>query len=125
MNKRTYTKYAPVKEELVAERISFFKCKDMNKYAECVDKAAETFEEFKEEAECDALEYLEITDRMFEDTMDECKEDKEAFAQMQKDEKEIRFSLEKERELTESKEVVKQIYIQKITEDFTIEMNLA
>ena len=124
MNKRTYTKYAPLKEEMVAERVAVFKTKDMAKYAECVDNAAEAFEDLKEEAMCDALEYLDIPDEMYELTMKESKDDLQTYAQLQKDETDIRFSLEKQRELTESKDVVKAIYIQKLTDDYTAEMNL-
>ena len=82
MNRRTYTKYAPLKEEMVAERVAVFKTKDMAKYAECVENAAEAFEELKEEAQLDALEYLEIPDEMYELTMKESKEDAQTFAQM-------------------------------------------
>ena len=43
---------------------------------------------------------------------------------MQNDETEIRFSLDKPRELTESKEVIKMIYMQKLTDDYTAELEL-
>ena len=75
MLKRAYTKYAPVKEEMAAERIRIFKAKDMAKYAECVANAAEAFEDLKDEAQDDALEYLDIPDEMYEQTMKESKDD--------------------------------------------------
>ena len=111
---RTFKKYAPRKQELMNERIEHLKQKKQEEYERCVKLAADEFEKIGKEAKHDALMFLEIKEKVYEDTLAEAKETPQLMVQMQKSEARIRLSLEEKREITESRDVLKTIIMEKI-----------
>ena len=74
---------------------------------------------------CDACEFLEIPDAMWEKSIEEAKKTPATMRQMQKDEMDVRFSVEEDREIKHTKDAIKEVYMQKIKDDFKAEMDLA
>ena len=125
INKRAYSKFVPRKLEMMEERLGYFKAKNMQKYVESIKQSASEYEVIIKEASLDALRHLDITEKDFEASFLEARSNPEMMVKLQKSEENVRLEVDKPKELIESKDEIKQMYMQKIKMDFDVEMKLA
>ena len=59
--KHSYVKFLPRKYELMNERLIYFQQNDMQKYKDCIVKAAKEYEAIMKESTIEALQFLEIS----------------------------------------------------------------
>ena len=74
INKRAYSRFVPRKQEMMEERLGYFKTKNMQKYVESIRNSATEYEAIMKEAAADALSFLDISEKNFETSFMECRQ---------------------------------------------------
>ena len=97
----------------------------MGEYCKTVRQAMHEFEDVNTVTINDALQYLEVEDKVYNQSLEEAKQDPQTMQVLLMVEEETRQSFEPGREVTESREVIKKIHKERLNQDFAVEMSLA
>jgi len=125
INKRAYALFVPRKMEMMEERLGHYKTKNMQKYVESIKQSATEYERIMKESSQDALGFLDISEKNYEASFIAAKGNQTLWQELQKNEQEVRMLVDKPREIVESRDEIKNIYLTKIKADFDCEMRMS
>ena len=121
----TYRAYAPVKEQLMEQRLVHFRAGRRREYAELIGRASQVYQLFLKATARLAAEHLDSDENSFDLSVQEARKNQAVACKLQLDEELARLRVEKPREVLHSRDEIKAIVMEQTKMEGECEAKLA
>ena len=115
----------PIKEDLLQKRLVFLKEKKVREYAKCIGAASKEYSRYMTSATNHALDFIKLDDECYEASFKEASSIPEIAARLRKDEELVRLRVEQPREITQTRDEIKNIILEQTRSEGDLELKIA